>query len=199
MFMFSNMIDRFNTDLVGNSLAVIVLLLMVFSLIYQGFQFYLGVPGEGKKADASKRINWLIPALCLAGMVVASYLSFVETTKIPAVCGPIGDCNSVQQSSYARLWGVLPVGIAGLAGYLAILVCWFVWRYGPPKWRTVSILGMEGMIIFGLIFSIYLTFLEPFVIGATCIWCISSAVVMMLLFWITTKPAILAWQEWSET
>ena len=37
------------------------------------------------------------------------------------------------------------------------------------------------MILFGMSFSIYLTFLEPFVIGATCMWCLSSAVIMLLL------------------
>ena len=36
-------------------------------------------------------------------------------------------------------------------------------------------------------FSIYLTFLEPFVIGATCLWCLSSAVIMTLLYLLTTR------------
>jgi uncharacterized membrane protein len=39
-----------------------------------------------------------------------------------------------------------------------------------------------GITLFGILFSIYLTFLEPFVIGATCIWCLSSAVIMTILF-----------------
>ncbi|WP_287908301.1 vitamin K epoxide reductase family protein [Chloroflexus sp.] len=30
----------------------------------------------------------------------------------------------------------------------------------------------------GTLFSLYLTFLEPFVIGATCIWCLLSAITM---------------------
>jgi uncharacterized membrane protein len=48
---------------------------------------------------------------------------------------------------------------------------------------------MWGMALFGVIFSIYLTFLEPFVIGATCIWCISSAIVISLLLAVTTNFA----------
>jgi uncharacterized membrane protein len=32
-----------------------------------------------------------------------------------------------------------------------------------------------------VIFSIYLTYLEPFVIGAVCAWCLTSSVVMTLL------------------
>ena len=38
----------------------------------------------------------------------------------------------------------------------------------------------------GVLFSIYLTFLEPFVIGATCAWCLSSAVIMTLLLLLVT-------------
>jgi uncharacterized membrane protein len=54
------------------------------------------------------------------------------------------------------------------------------------------------MVVFGTLFSVYLTFLEPFVIGATCIWCLSSAVVMTLLLWVVTDSVIQAWQEWHE-
>ena len=42
----------------------------------------------------------------------------------------------------------------------------------------------------GVLFSIYLTFLEPFVIGATCAWCITSAIIMTLIFLASTGPAI---------
>ena len=37
------------------------------------------------------------------------------------------------------------------------------------------------MALFGTIFSIYLTYLELFVIYAVCIWCISSAIIITLL------------------
>jgi uncharacterized membrane protein len=45
------------------------------------------------------------------------------------------------------------------------------------------------MCVFGTLFSIYLTFLEPFVIGATCMWCISSAVLMIILLLASTPGA----------
>ena len=38
----------------------------------------------------------------------------------------------------------------------------------------------------GVLFSVCLTFLEPFVIGATCAWCLSSAVIMTLLLLLIT-------------
>jgi uncharacterized membrane protein len=41
----------------------------------------------------------------------------------------------------------------------------------------------------GTAFSAWLTFLEPFVIGATCAWCVTSALVMAALLVAATGPA----------
>jgi uncharacterized membrane protein len=38
------------------------------------------------------------------------------------------------------------------------------------------------------LFSIYLTFLEPFVIAATCMWCLASALCIVGLLWLTAAP-----------
>ena len=51
----------------------------------------------------------------------------------------------------------------------------------------------------GTLFSIYLTVLEPFVIGATCMWCITSAVLMTLLLWAATPAAVEAWADLSTS
>jgi uncharacterized membrane protein len=47
-----------------------------------------------------------------------------------------------------------------------------------------SSLALLGLTTIGLLFSIYLTFLEPFVIGATCAWCLTSAIIITLLLWL---------------
>ncbi|MBN2149324.1 MAG: hypothetical protein JW726_18195 [Anaerolineales bacterium] len=123
---------------------------------------------------------WLPPLLALAGLGVAGYLFYVETAHVVAVSGPVGNCNTVQQSVYARLFGV-SVGMLGVVGYAAILLTWLV---GLLKGQiaTLSALAMLVITFGGTLFSIYLTFLEPFVIGAICAWCLGSAVLMTLLF-----------------
>jgi uncharacterized membrane protein/thiol-disulfide isomerase/thioredoxin len=138
--------------------------------------------------NAPKDGSWLsklIPLSALVGLAVAAYLSSVEVTQNEAFCGLVGDCNAVQQSSYARLFGVLPVGILGMGGYIGILLVWFVGRLGSVRVAALAQTGLRAMVMGGVIFSIYLTFLEPFVIGATCIWCLTSAVIMLLLLWLT--------------
>ena len=46
------------------------------------------------------------------------------------------------------------------------------------------------MALFGVLFSLYLTYLEPFVIRAVCIWCLTSAVIITLLMLLSLEPAL---------
>ncbi|HEX7973710.1 MAG TPA: vitamin K epoxide reductase family protein, partial [Anaerolineales bacterium] len=177
-------------DPAGNTLAVIVLVVMIVSVIWLGYSF---LRETSAPTTPARRPEWLLPLLSVIGLGIALYLTFVEVTQTSAICGPIGNCNAVQRSPYARLFGVLPVGILGAAGYIAILAAWLVGylgrRNGRQTWERFSALAVWAMVWFGMLFTIYLTFLEPFVIGSTCIWCLSSAIVMTLLLWITTGPA----------
>lgn len=176
--------DRFNADPAGNTLSVLVLLVMVVSL---------GLRGYPPRVTAREWPSWVVPALVAMGVGVAAYLSFIEVTQAEAVCGPVGDCNTVNQSEYARLFGVLPVGVLGLAGYGVILLLWLMRRRGPERWQRPATLGLWAAALFGTLFSVYLTFLEPFVIGATCAWCLTSALVMTLLLWVASPMAARVW------
>jgi len=176
--------ERLALDPVGNGLAVVVLAGMIV-LVTAGIMLL-------QPSSSVTRLpfrEWLIPVLCIIGMVVAGYLAYVETARVEAVCGPVGDCNTVQQSEYARLFGILPIGVLGLVGYVMILLAWGVERWANQRLATYASLAIFGMTTFGLLFSIYLTFLEPFVIGATCAWCLASAIIMTLLFWWSLAPA----------
>jgi uncharacterized membrane protein len=160
---------------------------MVASIVYA--LFLLLKAGDGSGSLRSKWIDLLIPLLALLGIGVAGYLTYVETQAVQAICGPVGDCNAVQSSSYARLFGVLPVGILGLIGFAMILLAWLVGRLGRNKWSSYASLAMLGMALFGTFFSIYLTYLEIWVIEAVCIWCLSSAVLITALLLLSIQPA----------
>jgi uncharacterized membrane protein/thiol-disulfide isomerase/thioredoxin len=171
--------DKLRRDPTGNALSIIVLLAMVASLVY-GALAWRGADGTANGA----RWRRAVPPLVAVGLVVAGYLAYVETQHVSAVCGPVGDCNTVQQSEFALLFGFLPVAVLGLLGYVGMGVAWAVARNGDGRLAGLALLALKGMAWFGLLFSIYLTFLEPFVIGATCAWCLTSAVIMTALFWI---------------
>ncbi|MFC1661220.1 vitamin K epoxide reductase family protein [Gemmatimonadota bacterium] len=176
--------DRFKLDVLGSSFSVAVLLLMVLTLLVRGYP---------PRVRGKPWPPWVIPLLLAIGAVVAVYLSFVEVTGTPAVCGPVGDCNTVQQSPYARLFGVLPVGVLGLVGYAGIFLLWIWPRMSAKRVTAPAHIGMWGAALIGTLFSVYLTLLEPFVIGATCAWCLTSAVVMTLLLWATAPLAAQVW------
>jgi len=169
--------DKWARDPAGNSLALAVLAGMLFSILYLGYQSF--------SATSSLPLwpRWSILALLPIGLGVAAYLSFVEVNQVEALCGPVGDCNTVQQSPYAYLFGVVPVAVLGLMAYIAIGLAWVLQHYGPHRWRRLGALFVLGLTFGGTLFSIYLTFLEPFVIGATCIWCLTSAIIMTLMLW----------------
>lgn len=129
--------------------------------------------------------GWLVALVAFGGVLVAGYMAYVEVTQTEAICGIVGDCNTVQQSAYARLFGVLPVGEIGIAGTLAILLAWAIGHAKAEKLARLARMAVLGMALIGTLFSFYLTFLEPFVIGATCAWCLTSAIIMLLLLWLS--------------
>jgi uncharacterized membrane protein len=142
-----------------------------------------------KKTAAPKgNLGWLIPVLSVLGLGIAGYLAYIEVTHAQAYCGPIGHCDAVQQSEYARLFGVLSIGVLGLAGYTAIIAAWLFTRYAGKRLADLASIALLAMTFLGTLFSIYLTFLEPFVIGATCMWCLSSAVLMTVLMLLCVGP-----------
>jgi uncharacterized membrane protein/thiol-disulfide isomerase/thioredoxin len=183
----TSLLGRLSLDPVGNSLAILVLIIMLLSV---GGVLVLLL--SSKIVLTSRAPSLAIPILCLVGFVIAGYLAYVETAQVTAVCGPVGDCNTVQQSEYASLFGVLPIGILGLAGYLAILVTWLGSRFGNGRIASLASVALLGLTFSGTLFSIYLTILEPFVIGATCAWCLSSAAIMTALMWLSIAPGKLA-------
>jgi uncharacterized membrane protein len=79
----------------------------------------------------------------------------------------------VQSSDYSELAG-LPVAAIGLAGYLAILAALIV------RGRTAA-LAAAFLALVGCGFSLYLTYLQLFVIDAVCQWCVASDAVMTAL------------------
>jgi uncharacterized membrane protein len=168
----------------GFTLAIVIMIGMGLVLLYTVIAFFFG-----KSLNLPDQVDWLIPVFIVIGIGVAGYLSYVETQSVEAICGPVGDCNTVQQSRHATLFGILPVGVLGLLGYLGMLAAWLTRKYFPIFAKPADI-AFFGMAFFAVIFSLYLTYLEPFVIKAVCIWCLSSAVIVTLLLLIGTPPAI---------
>jgi uncharacterized membrane protein len=111
--------------------------------------------------------------VALIGLGIATYLTIVHYAGGSPVCAIAHGCETVQKSRYAEFAGV-PVAVLGLLGYVAILAS--LLRDDETS-RTVT----AFIAIAGLAFSGYLTYLELFTIHAICIWCVGSAICMLVL------------------
>ena len=178
--------ERVTRDPVGNTVAIVVLIALLASLV--------AVPVLAAREHLPSLPAWPVPLLAVLGIAVSAYLGMVETNDVSAVCGPVGDCNAVQQSEYARLFGV-PIGVLGIIGYSLILAGWIVARLVRGRMSELIVASVAVGAFVGVAFSVYLTFLEPFVIGATCMWCITSALTMLALLWFTAGPG---WEAWHR-
>jgi len=164
-----------HTDPIGGTLALLVLAALVFVVA--------GVLVR-RPTSASRVEGGAVPVLVLLGIAIASYLAYVEASGALAVCGPVGDCNTVQQSPYARLFGVVPVAFLGIVGYLGMFGAWAVARRGPTEIRAAAAATAFVLAMAGAVASAALTALEPFVIGAVCAWCLASSAIMGALLWL---------------
>lgn len=177
----------------GFGLAWVVMGLLILALLYALVAAVMAAMGREVSLPAA-RLGILIPALAVLGLGVALYLTYVETQNVAAFCGPVGDCNAVQASPFAKLFGFLPVGLLGALGYVAILVAWFVGQRSEGMLGRLAQLAIFGMALFGVLFSVYLTYLELYIIKAVCIWCLTSAVIMSLVLAISVGPSVEALQ-----
>ena len=111
-------------------------------------------------------------ALAVAGLLISAYLTWTHFLGVPPVCiSGSGGCETVQTSRYATIFGV-PVSVLGLIAYAGLLVS------ASLRDEVGVYLGLLIALV-GTLFSMYLTYLEVFVIHAICQWCLASAAVMV--------------------
>ena len=123
----------------------------------------------------------LAALVALAGMFVALYLTLYKLGYIGTLACAVGSCETVQTSKWATFLG-FPVGAWGVGYYIAVFAISLVGL--SPSWaerRGLSQL-LVGMTAVGTVFSLWLTYLELFVIDAICMWCVISAILATALF-----------------
>ena len=143
--------------------------------------------GEAREwgGGSGRLVAGVVAVLSLAGIGVAGYLSYSHWFNHSVVCAGFGSCDTVAQSDYAHLAGV-PVSVLGLLGYVALFVVAAFWLGVGDRFETWPLLAIWGMSIGGAAYSVYLTYLELFVIDAICIWCVTSAVIMFCILIVST-------------
>lgn len=120
--------------------------------------------------------------LALLGTAVSSYLVY-EHYGAPIVCIGTG-CEIVDASRYSETLGV-PNALMGIISYLMILALAVGALRSSSERFNFSTLGIYGISLIGTGYSIYLTIVSATVIRAFCNWCLTSAVIITLIFVLT--------------
>jgi uncharacterized membrane protein len=130
-------------------------------------------------AQARQRTDvhwWLSLGLAGIGLAVSIYLTWVKLTGNVASCGPVGDCESVNNSRYAEFAGV-PIALLGALGYVAVLALLGAERR-LPRLAEGTRLAVFGVSLIGTLYSAYLSYIEVAVLRAICPYCVISALAM---------------------
>ncbi len=120
--------------------------------------------------------------LSLAGLGVSIYLTITHySTGITLACPDTGtiNCEKVTSSPQSIVFGI-PVAVLGLAFFVFMVAV-----NNPLAWRSpLRVLHQARVlsVIVGIVFVIYLIYVELFKVNAICLWCTSVHVITFALF-----------------
>jgi uncharacterized membrane protein len=126
-------------------------------------------------APAEGTLRTIATFVATLGIGVATYIAIAQADGGAPVCLAGGSgCETIAASSHSELAGI-SVAAIGIFGYALLL--------GAALVRgDLGRMAGFGLALVGFGYSVYLTWLELFVIDAICQWCVISAVLMTVLF-----------------
>lgn len=125
-----------------------------------------------------KRPNWVLTGLAAAGMIVSSYLVISGwLDKAPLLCHDGSSCDIVQKSRWGTFL-MLPTALWGFLTYATLFYIGIKVRNWKAAW-AVSMIGLG--------YSIYLISISIFVIKTSCLYCIVSFIIILLIFGVVTS------------
>jgi uncharacterized membrane protein len=145
-------------------------------------------PAGGSPGPSSRFDHWIVvlaAVLAFVGLCLAGYLAFENLQAKTGVCTITHGCATVQQSRYGKPFGI-PISVPGLALYLALFGLAVTWlkdaRHLRAQATALAFFAAEA----GFVVSVYLTYIEGWVLDAWCIYCITSACLMtaLALLWL---------------
>lgn len=133
---------------------------------------------EGLVDDqSSPRLQIAASVIALIGLADSIYLTASHFTKEPVPCSLIEGCDKVLTSEFAEFAG-LPIAAFGAAAYFIAFSLAVLAAFGYPRtWQVFGILSAAMAAA-----SLWLVYVQIFVIGAICQFCMLSALSSMTLF-----------------
>jgi uncharacterized membrane protein len=112
----------------------------------------------------------------LVGLAESTYLAVMFFTGEMAVCGGSSDCFQVLGSKYAHI-GPVPISAFGALAYFAAFSCATFAAFGYVRVRRFLALIVGAMFAT----TLWLLFVQAFLLHAFCRYCLFSAALVFLL------------------
>jgi uncharacterized membrane protein len=122
----------------------------------------------------------IVAALALAGIFISLYLTLYKLNVIGELSCSIGSCETVNTSRWSMFLG-LPVAAWGLLFYLDVFVIALLGTTARFEYEPAISIVLVAQAAIGVLFSAWLTYLELGVIHAICIWCVTSACIVVAI------------------
>jgi uncharacterized membrane protein len=122
----------------------------------------------------------IVAALALAGIFISLYLTLYKLGVIGELSCSIGSCETVNTSKWSTFLH-LPVAMWGLLFYLEVFVIAVVGTTSRLENAPLVSFLLVADAAIGVLFSAWLTYLELAVIHAICIWCVTSAGIVVAI------------------
>jgi uncharacterized membrane protein len=123
-----------------------------------------------------RNLRVAVCVLAAAGAAIAAYLLYERWSGGVPICST-GGCETVQNSRYSKVAGV-PVALLGLLAYAGIFVT------GLLRTELARAIG-AAIAVSGLVFALYLVYVQNSKIHAWCQWCLASDAVLAVLTVVT--------------
>jgi uncharacterized membrane protein len=139
----------------------------------------------------SKKLAYYLILLSVIGSCVSLYLTWTQYSEEDVACpiDPKDGCQTVNSSSYAKIWFV-PVALLGFLSYLLVGIEALL-SHRHEKIALLLVIHTS----FSFLFSIYLTAVEIWIIETICEWCVISLVIATLQFGLTSFSSWKAMQK----
>jgi len=126
----------------------------------------------------------IVAALALAGIFISLYLTLFKLGVIGELTCSIGSCETVNTSKWSTFLH-LPVAAWGLLFYAEVFLISLMGTL--PRFENEPFVSalLVGEAAFGVLFSGWLTYLELAVIHAICVWCVTSAGIVVAILLVT--------------
>ena len=132
------------------------------------------------KRLANKTPYILLLIVAGIGLLDALYLTYQHYSGAGLICNISHGCEQVLNSKYAVVAGV-PVALLGIIFYLTVLLMVVYFLSNPARPKLLFVVGLVGFIS-----TVYLFYLQAFVIRAWCQYCLLSTLTSTVIFIIST-------------